>query len=163
MKVAPIVGGILITAALLLTGCATSTHPPLPGPSVGDVQVQNRENLNRLSTGMTREEIEALMGTETIQTYRYQKDRLNWRREVWVYKAVPYLKITQPHRTESLRASDGTQVEILYYYTDRKKLDDVISEDELTPLILEQGQLVGWGWSYLKQNVERYEIGIRTR
>jgi hypothetical protein len=53
-------------------------------------------------------------------------------------------------------------VEILFYYTDRQA-DGGITNDELTPLVFERGELVGWGWSYLDQNVEKYRVEMRSR
>ena len=138
---------ILIIAFLPSMACET-----VRGPTSEDVRIRNRENLNRLTVGMTRGSVLNVMGTETVQTYIHRG-----------LVPTPYQKVPHPYRTESLRASDGTQVEILYYYTDLARQDHVISKDELTPLILEEGRLVGWGWSYLNQNVDRYEIEIRTR
>ena len=71
--------------------------------------------------------------------------------------------MTNPYRSETPRAQDGTSVEILYYYTDQKADDGAITDDELTPIVLENGKVVGWGWSFLHQNVERYELKIRVR
>ena len=57
----------------------------------------------------------------------------------------------------------GSHLAVDYYYTDIKKADDAVTDDELTPLVMENGRLVGWGWSFLDQNVERYRIEIRNR
>jgi len=94
---------------------------------------------------MTKDEVLGLMGTETIQTYAGM---------------VEDEKITNPYRTETHRAG-GFLWEILFYYTDRKAADGAITDDELTPLVMKDGVLDGWGWSYWKDVADTYEIRIR--
>jgi hypothetical protein len=72
-------------------------------------------------------------------------------------------RLNNPYRTETSHTADGTFVEILLYYTDRQSADGGITNDELTPLVIEGGVLAGWGWSYLEQNVEKYRIELRHR
>ncbi len=69
----------------------------------------------------------------------------------------------------------GTVAEIIFYYTDFKRPERAsriwtpsaeglaIQDDELTPIVLEDDTVVGWGWAFLERNVERYEIEIRQR
>ena len=45
--------------------------------------------------------------------------------------------------------NDGTQRRILYYRTQRSADDGVTTKDECTPLVFEDGVLVGWGESAL--------------
>ncbi len=70
-------------------------------------------------------------------------------------------KATNPHRTELAQTPDGTEVEILFYQTETRLADGAIADDELTPLVLEDGHLAGWGWIFLRQNAERYAIELR--
>jgi len=91
---------------------------------------------------MTREEVLALMGTETVRA-----------REGW--------QITNPYRTETLVAKSGETFEVLYYYTDVKRRDDAITDDELTPIVLQGGKVVGWGWTFLDQETQKHEIRVR--
>ena len=140
--------------ATMLLACTTGN---MPGPTLEEVRVMNRQNLMRLSVGMTKDEVLAIMGTGTIETYRKQI------REMDTDEVYRDETITQPYRNELIETSAGEPVELLWYYTDRKKADGVLSDDELTPLILQEGHLVGWGWSFLSQNVERYNITIQSR
>ena len=55
----------------------------------------------------------------------------------------------------------GHRFEILYYYTDQKSADGAITDDELTPLVMKDGALDGWGWAYLKDVSAKYEIRLR--
>ena len=133
MKLASILP--LAISLLLTAGCAT----------MDTVRAENRANLNRLQLGMTKEEVLAVMGTKTVTTYR---------------EGVRGEQITNPYRTEMHRAGGHTW-EIMYYLTDLKADDDAITDDELTPIVLKDGKLDGWGWSYLQDVARTYEIRIR--
>ena len=130
-------------------------------PSVGacfkttrNFRAVNREAVNQLTIGMSKEEALAVMGTSST-----------WVCDVgitWCYLVpLAWERVTNPHRTETARTADGTVVEIAFYQTDTRKADRATTDDELTPLVFEKGQLAGWGWSFLEQNVKRYEIRIR--
>jgi hypothetical protein len=116
---------------LLLAGCAT----------LDTVRADNREHLTRLMLGMTREQVLAAMGTGT------QRTRDGGR-------------ITNPYRAESYSVQ-GKRIDVLFYYTDLKARDDAITDDELTPIVLVDGRVDGWGWSYWQALVQRYEIRVR--
>jgi len=75
------------------------------------------------------------------------------------------INANNPYRSEILQGKDKT-FEVLYYYTDIKNYDawygmKGIADDELTPLVFDEGKLIGWGWSYLEANVKKYEIRMR--
>lgn len=53
-------------------------------------------------------------------------------------------KLGTPDFNESFE-TDGEQVQVLFYRTQRTHDDGVTTKDECTPLILKQGILVGWG------------------
>lgn len=128
---------ILLISVLFLSGCAT-----LP-----ELRVRNRENLVKLSIGMTKEEVLRIMGTRTTKAY-----------QGWDGGFVDI--INNPYRSETLQGKDKT-FEVLYYYTDIKKADSAITDDELTPLVFEESKLVGWGWGFLQDNIQKYEIRWR--
>ena len=48
----------------------------------------------------------------------------------------------------------------MFYQTETRKADGAIADNELTPIVLEDGRLVGWGWIFLRQNTERYDIKL---
>lgn len=131
----------MIFSLVLMTlfGCAT----------LDSVRAHNREKLLLLSPGMTKSEVLQVMGTETVTTY------------VDVI-ASSYITtaITNPYRSELYRSA-GHVFEILLYYTDKKKADDAITDDELTPIIIMDGKLDGWGWSYWDSLIQKYEIRVR--
>ena len=122
----------LFVMAILVSGCATYS---------GFI-ARNRENLMKLSIGMNKQEVLNIMGTNS--------ERVDF----------GTFKVTNPYRSEIMQGKDKT-FEILYYYTDCKALDGAITDDELTPLVFDNGKLIGWGNSFLQSNIQKYEIRIR--
>ena len=120
--------------------------------------------LNKLSVGMTKAEVLEIMGTDSVQTYKKSALPSN-KGSKKISDGMRALnrgeRINNPFRTETSHTADGTYAEVLLYYTDALKLDGAITDDELTPLVIEAGVLVGWGWTFLDQNVERYRIELR--
>jgi hypothetical protein len=154
-----------LTSLLIIVMVASSCRKWVPVPTVDTVRTQNRENLSRLIVGHDKATVLQVMGTETIETYtapalasgRFhgpipEVTRMKFRDQ----------RINNPYRTETSKTPEGVPVEILFYYTDRQA-GGGITNDELTPLVLERGELVGWGWSYLDQNVEKYRVEMRSR
>ena len=121
---------LIFISLTLLAGCS----------GLSQVRADNREKLNGLSAGMSKQEVLNIMGTETTQAQ----------------SSV----ITNPYRTEMHRSSEHV-FEILFYYTDIQKKDGAITDNELAPLVVIDGKLDGWGWSHW-ENVKRvYEIEAR--
>jgi len=108
----------------------------------GFTGIRNRENLSKLSPDMTKKEVLDVMGN--------------------------------PYRTESTRRKDKKIVEIIFYYTNPaiklRKLSYArglsparpISYDELTPIVVVDGKVRGWGWPYYFRNAKRFELTSRT-
>ena len=92
---------------------------------------------------MTKEQALVIMGTQTYET--------------------ELGSINNPYRTETTHTKDGDPVLLVFYYTDVKARDNAITDDELTPLVFEDDKLVGWGWSYLDNNTQKYEYKVRIR
>jgi len=107
---------LALLACLILSGCYT----PLK------IRAKNTANLNKLSAGMTKQEVLQIMGTDSCVAV----DRTG--------KIVAV--INNPYKTELLREK-GKTFEVLYYYTDLKKLDGAITDNELTPLFFNNGKL----------------------
>jgi len=62
-------------------------------------------------------------------------------------------RVKNPYAMEFRKGSDGQIFEVMLYYTGLKVGDNQVSDDELVPVILEDGKVVGWGWGYLNQVV----------
>lgn len=106
--------------------------------SVEQIRTQNRENLLRLSIGMEKFDVLQIMGTETV------KD------------------INNPYRVETPQGKDGDLYEVLFYHTDIKKNDHLVTDDELTPLVFKDNKLIGWGWAFLSEIVPNYQYQIKV-
>jgi hypothetical protein len=114
-------------------------------------RAENRMKLLQLSPGMSKKEVLDVMGTGEQRV------------------CCPIRTVTNPHRTEAYSAG-GSRFEVLYYYTE-KKTDSShdpyssnasnVQDDELLPIVLKDGKLEGWGWSFWNDTVNRYEIRIR--
>jgi hypothetical protein len=122
-------------SAVALAACASGFE---------SVQSENRAKLYLLERGQTREQVLEEMGTEP-QEYR---------------KGVLSSGVVQnPHASES-HVVDGEKIEVFYYATHIKNNDGVITSDELTPLVLVDDVLVGWGWQYLGAFAEEYDLRL---
>ena len=58
-------------------------------------------------------------------------------------------------------STDLGKVKVYFYYTDQKKADGAITDDELTPVVFENDKVVGWGIEFLDRNVTKQEIKMR--
>ena len=57
----------------------------------------------------------------------------------------------RPYRSETLDLTGGERLELLYYHTDLKTPDGAVTDDELTPVVLLGGKVIGWGWILLQR------------
>jgi hypothetical protein len=97
-----------------------------------DIRMYNREQLVNLELGMNREMVMETMGNETFSTD---------------------VAINNPYRIEVFQPEEGVTVEVLYYYTDVKDDDNAISDEELLPIVLVNGEVIGWGGVCLRQQI----------
>ncbi len=97
---------------------------------------RNQAALAQLSPGMARSEVE-----DTMESALYFLQEGGTRRR---------LRVPNPYRESAFERAGGGRAELLFYYTERVGNDGVVSDDELTPLALEEGRLVGWGWPFVE-------------
>ena len=57
----------------------------------------------------------------------------------------------RPYRSETLILSNGKRLELLYYHTDLKTPDGAVTDDELTPVVLIEDKVIGWGWILVRR------------
>jgi hypothetical protein len=127
---------IIVSLALWISGCSNfylDTSDLL--------RAQNTANLAKLTVGLRKEVVMEMMGMEPS-------------------KGV-FMWIDNPYRSETLTGKDGKSYEVLYYYIDLKQRDDKITDDELTPLVFEDGKLIGWGYPFLDRKVPPKPVYIR--
>lgn len=126
----------LLSLAAALAACSTLMVDPLE-----QLRSANKQNLARLAPGMTRMEVESVMGHEQAG---------GGLPEV-VFGRVQYLRAKNPMREETVKGADGAEYLALFYYTDVKQRDDKITDDELTPVVFRDGKVVGIGQEFLKR------------
>ena len=106
----------------------------------------NKQNIARLSVGHTRFEVESIMGDAKAG---------GGLPEV-LFGRVQYLQARNPMREERIVGTDGIEYEVLFYYTDLRTRDDKITDDELTPVVLREGKVVGLGYGFLGPRAPKY-------
>lgn len=89
---------------------------------------RNLININKLSLGMTRKEVEHIMGSMQASTH----DSV----------------VANPYKVEPMRVGES-QYEVLYYLTRKYPPFTPIKDSQATPVILKDGRVVGWGWGNL--------------
>ena len=104
---------------LILNSCA----------SYMELSGKNREKLSNLQLGMSKTEVISTMGNKPFSIPGGDPDI-----------------IQNPYRTE-MRQDGNDTFEVIYYYSDIKSRDGAITDDELTPIILKNGKVIGWGHS----------------
>lgn len=136
---------VVITGCLFLMGCTALFYTPQ------DLMSNNRTHLSSLHVGMTKDEATTIMGTE---------GKSNCLALGPLFTCMSSELINNPYRTTGFKMDDKAY-DVLYYWTDVKKRDDAITDDELTPLIFENGKLIGWGRELVDSTLKKYELRVR--
>jgi len=125
-----------VVAALMLAGCGRRYYK-----QYHHLVTANRVHTQSLRLGMDREQVAEVMTDGAFVSYKK-------------------IQVTNPYRSEGFALEDGTPVQVLFYLTQIQRKYGRPTDEELTPLVLEHGRLVGWGWSFLEKNLERYEVKL---
>ena len=136
---------LLLCTAVLTAGCGNLFIDGLER-----MREDNKKNLAKLTVGMTRIDIENVMGSSDA----------GGRLEDIVFGRLQHLRATNPMREERVSGSDGASYLVLFYYTDLRLRDDKITDDELTPVVLHDDKIAGIGYGYLGERVPKYS-GLR--
>jgi Protein of unknown function (DUF3192) len=132
---------LVLIGVLILPGCAT-----LSQENTETFRKANQDHLKRLQIGMTKDVVFGTMGTHAVSRCVHAAGGI----------CLEFETIDNPHRRSDLMV-DGKRYEVLYYYTDDeerdlryyyqelKRHDNELRDDQLTPVLLENGKLVGWG------------------
>ncbi|GMR20961.1 MAG: hypothetical protein BMS9Abin36_1559 [Gammaproteobacteria bacterium] len=135
MNKATIIFSIAVVVSLI--GCTAMGHRQAASDDPNGVWVpiketaaRGQQNINRIDLGMTKTQVQNIMGTTNH------------------YYATAHRKptiITHPSKREMFESNSRT-FEVLYYYTRYAKRDAA-----LTPVVLQEGKVVGWGWNYFNK------------
>ncbi len=140
---------LFILFFILVSGCSSnSAYKKATGEKpikmhIEEMRAINNSRLQKISLGMKKQEVKEIMGTKTF------------------YQRNPYTLVPNPYRIESIRTEAGKNYEIIFYYTDLKKQDGALTDDEMTPLVFENGILIGWGWLFVEDKTKKLRIEVR--
>ena len=138
---------ILLALCIFIAGCAT----------LDSVRNENRENINKLSVGITKEQVQDIMGTETKSAGAPLLVNV-----MSLGAAITHSqKISNPYKIEVFKDKNGETIEVWWYYTDIQSRDGAITDDELTPVLFKNNLVIGWGRSYLDNSVDKHELKMR--
>jgi len=104
------------------------------GIVINTMNSQNRLNLLKIEIGMTKDEVNEIMGTEI---YSY-----------WEY--------SNPHKREQFYANDGKVIEIYYYLINKKGSEN----ERFSPVLFVDNIVEGVGWRSFERAISKYEINI---
>lgn len=91
---------------------------------------------------MTKKEVLNIMGEGTHRT-----------REKFI--------VTNPFRRETYVRGERVY-DVLFYFTDTKDDDKAITDDELTPIVIKENRLYGWGWENWKRVIQDKELTVKS-
>lgn len=123
----------LLVLIFLSSGCAgNQMYDPLSSAS-HQTFLLNESALAQVTTGMSKSQLHKSMGDSIIIGYASTKP----------------LTINNPYKTDDLKVKENIYT-VEYYVSRVNQPDGVITNDELTPVVLHDGIVVGKGWGYLK-------------
>ena len=106
----------MVSFVLFLSGCYF----------LEDMAKKNREKIKRFSKGMDKNEVLNTMGYEISRE-----------------KNTP---VRNPYRhLKDKRKANNHSIDIIYYYTKTVREDGIISDEELTPLVFDNNELIEIG------------------
>ncbi len=111
----------MLLVLVFISGCA--------GLSMYEAIKPNKANLMKLKVDMPEGQVMKIMGDNPISSKS--------------------MSIDNPYRVESLNMASGSY-RIVYYVIQVVVDDDIISDEELTPIVFKDGKLVGWGWNFME-------------
>ncbi|MGD1008049.1 MAG: hypothetical protein ABR980_12560 [Ignavibacteriaceae bacterium] len=117
----------IVSSLLILSGC---------GIAIQNIADDNRANTVRIEMGMTRTEVDSIMGKGTV------------------------VGISNPYKKEIFYDSKNRLLEVYYYYVERFATTE---EEQLIPIVLFEGKVEGIGWRSLDATAKKYDIQIRNR
>ena len=139
---------LLIIPIVLFSGCATNPYNPVAS-ATNQTFLLNESSLAQIKLGMTQDQVHKIMGNSIVIGYVYQKPLPQDAALPLEHSNYKPLTINNPYKVEDIKMKQAAYT-IEYYVSKINQSDGIISDDELTPLVFNQGILVGKGSDYLK-------------
>lgn len=128
----------ILIVTILLSGCVAVTMEETQSVQKPVVPKRKLIDLDRISVGMTTEEVSNTLGNRV---------KIGYEENLRVKGALEVITVKNPYRSEELSIGEN-KYKVLYYLTAVNKPDDIVAEDEMTPLVFQDGKLTGYGWDY---------------
>lgn len=129
---------------LLIGGCTTisSDEYTLPEPMKKvDAPQKPLTSIDKVSEGMTYEEVMALMGDEVKIGFQEGAESVD---------SYGAMALRNPFRIEMVTAADVPHL-VVFFVTQINASDGQVTDDELTPVVFKDNIMVGKGWSFLEE------------
>lgn len=118
---------VVLMTVFFLAGCA----------QYGNLRQENRQNLNRVDVGMTKDQVLKIMGEKSTG------------------------EVSNPYKRETIPGKDSKTYDVLYYYTEQ--VGDKSWETGVTPVVFVDGKVIGVGWKVLDDSDVRSTLTIKRR
>ena len=134
---------------LFLAGCAT-----LSQENTAQFRIDNQEHLRQLTPGMTKDVVLATMGIAPVSRclrstggicHEFETIDNPYRRS--------YFVAGHKHYEVLYYYTDDQKRELGYYYQQLKRQESEVGDDQLTPVLLENGKLAGWGKDFVDEKL----------
>ena len=120
----------ILGMCVFAAGCTMPSYP-----------AKNLVSLGQITQKMSKDEVQARLGDSVVIGYEIADE---------AGTNLKPIKIKNPQRVEIFQRGRRT-FEVMFYLTQIRQADDKITDDELTPLVFENNQLIGQGWQFLNQ------------
>ena len=138
---------LIAVICLTLSGCVTiGGEEDLFNENIDTQKETLRRffSLRQIHKGMTRKEVASILGNKVVVGYELVDSQSGQ------YKPVT---INNPYRVENVQK--GSVNYCIDYYLEKIEVqDDIVSDDELVPLVFRDDKLVGQGWDFLKKKIK---------
>ena len=130
---------ILFTASFLLSVLTSFSQETVEKnyATFGDFLTEQKENISLIENDMTPEKVKEIMGP-SLQVKVPKIGRM---------KALSKL-FKQPEHKDQFNRDPEKKITILWYFTTPKDQNGIITKSECTPILFENGLVIGKGWKF---------------
>jgi len=147
----------VITAPLiLLISFLILQSPAFARSTVSKVIDMNQRGLAKLSAGMTKEEVAEVMSQRAIIA-RQLGERIEVRNPYKAETLKGKEKVEEIAGGEKIEKEVDKNFDVLYYLTGSSGKDYRVTDSNLTPLVFDEGKLIGWGQGFLQDTIKKYQ------
>ena len=145
----------LVAVLLTAAGCIFGYSPVdyiVPAPTAEtnlEFATRTVAQLKTLAVGQPRDEVLERLHLEPVEgcvEWSWAASEFYLRHNGWL-RCIKTTQLQSPYRTASLEI-DGIRHEALFYYTGGTGPEGGITDQQLTPVLIIGGKLVGWGWEH---------------